>query len=193
MAGMKRSFWLSIAIPLASSALLAQAPPRSQQTTDKGWSRVLELAQGDEITVKTARTGNLRCNFTGATDSELYCELRAAAAVPLIGGRKYAFARAEIIKVRRRHFNRNFKATVAASAGIGCALGWVSGGPIGCLAVGFGGALVGGVLGITVWYWLPGNVIYENREAHSKKQPPNIDSVTVHQDLPGAGATTSGP
>lgn len=196
---MKRFPWIPIAILLAPLATLAQAPLNNPSTNTtppashgkSDWSRVLALAHGDEITVTLAKTGSLRCYFTGATQTELYCERRAPSIVPFAGGQEYTFHRSDVVKVQRRHFSRNFKATVVASAAVGCALGWGGGGPIGCFAGGFGLAAVGGVIGIMAWYWLPGKVIYEDRAAaHLPEARPqsSLESPALERGSSGAGA-----
>ncbi len=137
----------------------------------QGWEKVQALAPGDDITVESIRIGTVRCKFRSASDSALDCDLPGPLPFGRIGDREYEFSRAEIVKVRRRHFSRDRNITIAAFAAIGCALGATGGGGApGCLLLGAPLGVVGAVVSIIVFYWLPGKTIYENREA-SHTQP----------------------
>jgi hypothetical protein len=157
----------------AAHAQPAQSSAGSGSARTKDWNAVLALSEGDEITVTSARTGTLRCQFVSATETALYCDMPGPIPLSRIGDRPYAFTRDEIVKVRRRHFSRDRNITIAAFAAIGCAIGATGGGgPPGCLLGGVAFGVVGAVAAVIVFYWLPGNTIYENPAAHPPTAKP---------------------
>jgi len=153
------------------------ASPGSAGARD--WNTVLALSEGDEITVTSARTGTVRCKFVSATGTALSCDMPGPIPLSRIGDHPYAFARDEIVKVRRRHFSRDRHIAIAAFAAVGCAIGATGGGGLpGCILGGIALGVVGAVASVIVFYWLPGNTIYENRAAHpptAKPQPVSGD------------------
>jgi hypothetical protein len=172
---MKLLVHIVLGMGLLPAALLGQsanpgvnpAPGAAQ-----GWEKVEALAQGDEITVTSARSGAVRCRFQGATETALYCDFLGPLPFGHLGDRECEFSRADVVKVRRRHFSRDRNITIAAFAVLGCAIGATGGGgPPGCLLGGFALGFVGAIASVIVFYWLPGKTIYEKGEP-SRKRPP---------------------
>jgi hypothetical protein len=149
----------------AAGGVVGPAPANTH-----AWEKVEALAPGDDITVTSARTGTLRCKFRSATGDALYCDTLAPIHLGSIGDRQYEFRRDEIVKVRHRHFPRDRNITIAAFAVLGCALGTPGIGAPGCVIGAVALGVFGAVAALIVCYWLPGNTVYENREA-SRKQP----------------------
>ena len=145
----------------------------------QGWEKVQALAEGDDITVESIRIGTVRCKFRSASDSILDCDLPGPLPFGRIGDREYEFSRAEIVKVRRRHFSRDRNITIAAFAVLGCVIGAQTGAAApGCLIGGVALGVVGGLAALIVFYWLPGHTIYDNPAAgkqalRAQPQAPN--------------------
>lgn len=110
-----------LAMSLLPAPIEAQAPPDnpvSVQPPDPMWSRVEQLARGQEIEVRLTIGSPVHCRFAGATDAYLFCDLDN----PPPGMQGYRFNRAQIVNVKVSQPPVNWHpallATMAA-AGIG--------------------------------------------------------------------------
>jgi hypothetical protein len=151
---------VSQATPQAQSPVLVTAPTRSSED----WNRLRALAHQEEINVWASRNRHVRCLFSGATENYLFCE-------PLYsyrGGGEYRFDRADVEKVRLEQGERNFKRTIAVSAGVGAitmaaATNTSNGGDrlLGALAGGLAGGFAGIIIAGPVALLMPGHLVYQ--------------------------------
>ena len=105
----------SPATALAQAPVIVTAPTRSSED----WNRLRELAHQEEINVWSSRNRHVRCFFSGATESFLFCEPR----YPYEGSSEYRFDRADVDKVRLEQGGRNFRRTIGVSALAGVVTG----------------------------------------------------------------------
>jgi len=143
-----------------ANAVYPDAPATSDASD---WTRVAELARGDEISV--ARTGgrSMRCEFAGATKDYLFCDAR-------FRDGEYRFDRAEVERVRRDDGRRNVHIAIGGLAAAGFVWGLADprlqskGTPrvlVG-LSGGAFGALTGCAISIPVALLVPGRMIYRH-------------------------------
>ena len=99
----------------AQTPVTVSAPTRSSED----WNRLRGLAHEEEINVWSSRNRHVRCLFSGATESFLFCEPR----YPYEGSSEYRFDRADVDKVRLEQGGRNFRRTIGVSALAGVVTG----------------------------------------------------------------------
>lgn len=143
----------------AQSSASATTPTRSSED----WNHLRNLAHQEEINVWASRNRHIRCLFSGATENYLFCE----PLYPYQGNSEFRFDRADVEKVRLEQGERNFKRTIAVSAGVGAitmaaATNTSNGGDrfLGALAGGLAGSLVGIVIAGPVALLTPGHLVY---------------------------------
>lgn len=184
---MKNRFRFSIVLlwlGLFSAAAWPQALPDSPQPArpdSNSWSRVQDLADGEEIDVSVGGTHAHICNFAGATDNDLFCDSRYS-------GREYRFSRTEVENVRREDKRRNMRILIGTFAVAGFVWGAATPPPAGSTAPrfvgGLAGAAIGGLAGLVVSVpaalLIPGRLVYH-------RPPPE------HKPSPAAPATQSAP
>jgi hypothetical protein len=162
---MKHSAWIVMVIAAVTLGARAQKLPDAPQPAPTGaadWSRVKDLANGEEIVVSRPGGFGVPCAFAGASDQTLFCE-------SLYGGRERTFDRAGIDVVRRNDKHRTFRIVVGSFAAAGFIWGvatppGVNGAPRGLN--GLAGAAVGGLAGLAVslpaMLLIPGRLVYRH-------------------------------
>jgi len=187
---MKNHFQSAAALLLCAllpNAAQAQALPDNPQPAAReaaGWTRVQDLANGEQITVARPGGEPMPCIFTGATDDELFCN-------SLYRGREYRFNRAEIERVRRDDKYRNTRILLGAFTVGGLAWGVAAPPSNGTprALTGLAGAALGALAGLVVSFpiamLVPGRTVFQRstskRGAHSLdpgRQTPPLD---LHQ------------
>ncbi|HXR38760.1 MAG TPA: hypothetical protein VN776_06690 [Terracidiphilus sp.] len=164
---MKNKFCSSIIVllfallPAAAGAQALPDNPEPARADSSGWSRVQDLANGEEIDVAHGRSHAVPCRFAGATDDDLFCE-------SLFSGREYRFSRAEVESVRMEDKRRNMRILIGTFAAAGFIWG-VAAPPSGDngtprFLVGLGGAGIGALAGCAVSlpaaFLIPGRLVY---------------------------------
>lgn len=152
-------------LPYAARAQALPDNPQPARPDSAGWSRVQDLANGEEITVAHGRLHAVPCRFAGATDDDLYCD-------SLFSGREYRFSRAEVERVRMDDKRRNMRILIGTFAGAGFLWGMVKpsandGTPRALVALsGAGlGALAGCAVSLPAAFLIPGRQIYHRPHA----------------------------
>ncbi|WP_348262721.1 hypothetical protein P8935_23390 [Telmatobacter sp. DSM 110680] len=172
---------VSQATPQAQSPASATAPTHSSED----WNRLRGLVHQEEINVWASRNRHVRCLFSGATENYLFCE-------PLYsyrGNGEFRFDRADVDKVRLEQGERNFKRTIAVSAGVGAvtmaaATNTSNGGDrlLGALAGGLAGSLVGIIIAGPVALLTPGHLVYQRPPTHKKFVSAHLQKESTPQE-----------
>jgi len=149
----------------APAPAIVTAPTRSSED----WNRLRELVHQEEINVWASHNRHVRCLFSGATEDFLFCEPR----YPYGGRSEYRFDRADVDKVRLEQGERNFKGTIAVTAGAGAVTGAALPGNgteriIGALAGGLAGAFAGIIIAGPVALLVPGHLVYQRPHTPKK-------------------------
>lgn len=183
MAGMKRLYFMLIALSWLTAALPAQSLPDSPSPADSSgseWNNVTSLAHDEAIVVKATTGQTEKCLFTGAISTTLFCD-------PYFtnGGSEERFPRGEVEQVRlnqqRRYQRIVFWSFTAAGViwGASDAPAIKNGTPraLAGVAGGATGALVGAVLSFPVSRLIPGKLVY-HRSANDSQ--PSSTEPTHH-------------
>lgn len=173
-------------MPAAARTQTLPDNPEPARTSSAGWTRVQDLARGEQIVVAAGGTYSVPCRFAGATDKELLCD-------SLFSGREYRFNRTEVEHVRMDDKRRTLHILVASFAVAGLVWGVANPAPSGNSAprfvdglAGAGiGALVGLVVSVPAALLIPGRLVYRHppsddrtgRQAQAGEQAPDQSNV----------------
>jgi hypothetical protein len=169
---------LSVLLPPATSAQALPDNPAPHET--QGWTRVQDLANGEQITVARPGGEPMPCNFTGATNDDLFCN-------PLYRGGEYRFKRGEIGRVRKDDKYRNTRIVVGAFAVTGLVWGAATpsnnGTPraLAGLAGAAIGALVGLVVSVPIALAIPGRTVYHQSNSNHHLTAPAPSPVSADE------------
>ncbi len=182
---MKNRLYFFIAVLMFASlpaAMRAQALPDNPQPArpdSSGWDRVQDLANGEEITVANGGAHVHPCRFTGATDSDLFCD-------SMFSDRQYRFSRAEVERVRLEDKRRNMRILIGSFAVAGFIWGAATPPPAGSTAPRFldglagaaAGAFAGLVVSVPAALLIPGRLVYHRPHTlrPSSSSPPTAPS-----------------
>jgi hypothetical protein len=176
---------LSVWLPPAASAQALPDNPAPHET--QGWTRVQDLANGEQITVARPGGEPMPCIFAGATDDDLFCN-------SLYRGREYRFNRAEIERVRRDDKYRNTRVVIGTFT-VGGLIWGVAAPPSNGTPralVGLAGAAIGALAGLVVSLpvamLVPGRTVF-----HQSASKPTAHSFTPERQTPPPDLHQSGP
>lgn len=155
--------------------------PQPARSDTAGWSRVQDLANGEEIDVAHGVAHAVPCRFAGATDDDLFCD-------SMFSGREYRFSRAEVERISMEDKRRNMRILIATFAGAGFLWGMVKpsandGTPRALVALsGAGlGALAGCAASLPAAFLIPGRLVYHRLRSEHK---PSASAPTAEQAHP---------
>jgi hypothetical protein len=174
---MKMTSWklaVVFALALLPASLAAQALPDNPNpapSETSGWTRVQDLANGQQITVARPGGESVPCIFAGATTDDLFCN-------SLYNGREYRFNRAQVERIRMDDKHRNMRILVGALAVTGLVWGAATppnGTPraLGGLAGAAAGAFAGLVVSFPSALMIPGRTVFH--QSSSKRNTYSFD------------------
>ena len=173
---------LCVLLPPAASA--QELPNNPVPRESLAWSRVQNLANGEQITVARPGGEPIPCVFTGATDDELFCNA-------FYRGREFHFDRAEIERVRMDDKYRNTRILLGAFTVGGLIWGVATPPNNGTPRAldGLAGAAVGALAGLVVSFpialLVPGRTVFHrsasSRNAHSLDPDPQASQSDLQQ------------
>ena len=164
--------------------------PQPVKPGDSGWSRVRDLARGDEIHIETAGGMHQACRFGGATEDFLFCD----SPFDTSGEGGYQLNRADVERVRSDDFRRNRCIIVVAAMGAGFLAAYAGhrSDPQdervvdGLIGAGMG-ALLGSLPGQLVAHLIPNRVVY--RQPRQERKTRASARPVTSQIKPNAPAT----
>ncbi len=140
--------------------------PQPARPDSAGWSRVQDLANGEQIDVAHGGEHAVPCRFAGATDADLFCD-------SMFSDRQYRFSRAEVERIRMEDKRRNMHILIGAFAAAGFIWGAATPPPTGSTAPRFVGGLAGAAVGafaglvvsVPAAFLIPGRLVYHRPHA----------------------------
>jgi hypothetical protein len=169
---MKMTSWNlagTFALALLPASLAAQALPDNPNPAPRetsGWTRVQNLANGQQITVARPGGESVPCIFAGATTDYLFCN-------SLYSGREYRFNRAQVARIRMDDKYRNMRILIGGLAVTGLIWGVATppsngtpralDGLVGAAA----GAFAGLVVSFPIALMIPGRTVFH--QSNSKR------------------------
>jgi hypothetical protein len=156
---------------LLPASMAAQALPDAPNTAEAtGWTRVGDLARGEEIAVARGGGNSVHCLFAGATSENLFCDSPYS-------DREMRFNRADIDKIRMDQSRRDFW-TIIGGGAVGGGL-WIGISSLKthdsgtAVSEGLAGAAIGAFLAfipaetVRAFHLIPGKLVY-HRAARDK-------------------------
>ena len=182
---MKHVSLVSLVIALGSAAAGAQTLPDNPSPTTPGtagWSRLGNLARGEEITVAQTGQYSLHCRYAGATDDYLFCD----EAVPWTSNSSYRIERAEIENVRMDQSRTVARMIVCGGAIAGGLWFGISSSKSDNTQISVASGLLGAGVGalitfipaetVKVFHLIPGRLVYREALPNRKSIPVQPDS-----------------
>lgn len=164
-----------VVLPAAATAQALPDNPQPAATTAADWSRVQDLANGEDIMVARGAGFAVPCQFAGATKDYLFCD-------SIYSRREYRFDRSQVQRIRMDDKRRNMHILIGGLAAVGFI--WGVAAPTGDgnsrivdSLVGAGaGAFAGVVLSLPVALLIPGRTVFHQSVSRAKAVAPKPDA-----------------